>query len=172
MAGASCTTSPTDTSKLNPALVNLLNETNTYDKLHQRFNTLGQQQQQMVGTLNSNQQNQLINKYIQNLNRQLLQQSTLQASQQYSQSQVAESTPFLIIQNMSDMNRIVNGVGCGQEMEAGGDTYQHTYHEIGEVLLNGKMGRVANCGGFSNGVGVQRQQGGGDRSEINNELFI
>jgi len=180
MGAGSCTTSPTtftsqtDTSKLNSGIVNLLNETNTYDKLHQRFNTLGQQSQQqqqahLVSTLNSNQQNHLINKYIQNLNRQLQSSGgTMLANHHYNQNQIAESTPFLIIQNINDINRIVNG--CGQETaDQGCDNYQHTYHEIGEVLLNSKMNRAQNSSSFTNG-NISKQVG--DDQSGNSELFI
>lgn len=176
----SCTTSPTfQENKPNPNML-LLNDANTYDKLHQRFNTIGNnnansssqvQASQNVGTLNNSQQNQLINKYIQNLNRQL-QQGTLNHYNQslmQQQHQPAESTPFLIIQNINDIQRLVNG---NSSELAGSDNYQHTYHEIGEVIGNNgnndgnnKMNRMGN--------GSQRQQQvvGNEHAE-NNELFI
>lgn len=177
--------SPTDslmgsstTSPNQQEMAQMLNETNTYDKLHQRqFNTLNMSSAQQaqhnlsaVSTLNYSQQNQLINKYIQNLNRQLSAQHGLNQPQQ--QQQVAETTPFLIIQNMNDFNTLVNG-GMANNFQQD----QHTYHEIGDVLLNGNhqhlnlQQRVNNSNALQISSNSQQQQQ--QNGEPNgNELFI
>ena len=164
----SSTTSPSQHDANQMAHMTLLND-NTYDKLHQRFNTLNMSQAAQaahnlsaVSTLNYSQQNQLINKYIQNLNRQLSAQNGL------NQQQVAETTPFLIIQNMSDFNTLVNSSRSNNFQQD-----QHTYHEIGEVLLNSANNQQR----FnhlqipaSNSQQQQQQQQNGEPN--GNELFI
>lgn len=158
----------------------MLNETNTYDKLHQRFNTLNMSAAQQaaaaqhnlsaVSTLNYSQQNQLINKYIQNLNRQLSVQNGLNQPQQ---QQTAETTPFLIIQNMSDFNTLVNG-GTANNFQQD----QHTYHEIGDVLLNSNQQHLnlqqrVNINNNNLQIPSNSQQQQQQNGEPNgNELFI
>ena len=141
----------------------LLND-NTYDKLHQRFNTLNMAQahnMSAASTLNYSQQNQLINKYIQNLNRQISAQNSVN-----NNTQPAETTPFLIIQNLNDANRLVNNNNnnLNQDSSSGLDNYQHTYHEIGDVLLN-RANRVQ----INNN---QQQQQPQNSDQNGNELFI
>lgn len=154
----SMTTSPTniDNSML------LLND-NTYDKLHQRFGTLNASNN-IPSTLNYNQQNHLINKYIQNLNRQL----------QQTSSSPAETTPFLIIQNMSDVNKLMaNEVNMSQDSCSTQLTtpteYQHTYHEIGDVLVNPQ--RVAR-GQTQQKLAVNETASSNNAAANQNEMFI
>ena len=88
-----------------------------------------------------------------------------------SAANVAETTPFLILTN-GDVNRLVDLSSLGENKQATSEhlSSQHTYHEIGDILINLNNGNLKTLN-RNNSASLNKQAGNSLEAKTN-EMYI